>query len=352
MRESRSGSAVVKYSDNPLSQGQLRTALFHAWSGRCSWCGRSISDPSDAEIDHVIGRSSFDVEREKFADLLPADVERDDVENLALICTGGRRCNQRKSNRVFFGAQSDILQRAVKLAGGVRERVMAMRSATGLDADMQRLLSAPLDEATRRIFQRSGALLAQRLEAVDPGQVDRRTSIRVIELSNVEPSPVGPGCFGIDDDGGDATAELDSTGREADVIARACGLDLRQVIATALTMLIERLDQRVRDVGLESDLSDGGFTLMSQREVEVHGISAQLQSKGRFAFTGNGSIWSLHSASIAWAGDDGETREGQRDVSVDGPFEFTALTSVLDADVPTDVDEIELDDTGVRVERI
>jgi hypothetical protein len=346
MRATSTSPQAVRYQkDNTLEQGRLRLALFQVWHGRCAWCQTLFGDPSFVSVDHILPRKHFENERHRFG--FADDETMHDVENLAPMCGSGRGCNRRKGANVYSHATEELLRAARDVAGDVRRRVALMRAATGLDLALETSAGAPLNARNRRVIGQWANLLVQRIHTVDPRYIEAYVSMRYLDLPELEDSPE-PGCFIDDEDEYQAAAlELDAGGREAYAVARVtCDADLDEVITRALTTLVTELEDRVREVGLSRYDSDGGFVLSSRRALKVHTVRAATNSDGQLVVSGAGAIFSAHSASVISFDRAGEPRDGQVDVTVEGPFTFEASTDLLSSEF-----EVELDHTDVDVTR-
>lgn len=181
----------------------LRYALWRLWDRKCYWCGTPLEGSTYAEIDHILPQEGFESHLEKYAEGSSFDVH--DAENLAPICAGGRRCNQRKLNKVPrnpLGAISESLDRASKLAPQVRDMQSSISRAQGVEKSIVSIVSGQLTNRVRKLLEEYGEDLVHRLYALqpqvlesyiqhkpisgdfDPGREDH-TAIRAVSLLSI-----------------------------------------------------------------------------------------------------------------------------------------------------------------------
>lgn len=174
-------SSSFNYSSSTTNNKVLRYALWKIWGEACYWCGRPLEDSTYAQIDHILPQSEFNQAVADFG--RHPTFELHAAENLAPVCEGGRRCNQKKPEKNLTrvrGAIEQALSDAADRAPAVRDLQQRIARAKGTDKAFISFITDDLDDRTRRIATEYGKELVQKIHEISPKLVDSYFTTKAI----------------------------------------------------------------------------------------------------------------------------------------------------------------------------
>lgn len=307
----------VRYTTSKPDAGWLRLVLVKEWGSRCFYCG-APGDVGDFEIDHIVPRTRFSELREGFG--LPEATDKDDVENLAPICAARGRCNQVKSDAVEHTRPRllDALSQARERADRVRRQVVNLRKSQDVHQGLMTALADDLTDESRSAFKQYGHQLAQRLYSVDEDLVESYLSYRQINHPFQVENPHAD-----DDEWDKGAVVLNGAGRREYWLAKeVCAVDLDQFLTDGLWEVMEQISQSGSDAARsqsDEELTFGDFTATRSGDLYVDEVSHEWDGD-ELVITMAGDLGVGLSASIAFAGWNGEPAYGQVEISYDGRF--------------------------------
>ncbi len=315
----------------------LRFALLKAWAFKCYWCGRPIG-MLDSEIDHLLARAMDDkaLAEEVARHGLPVDFHRDDVTNLAPICSA---CNKRKSNRGLSAVNLTAmnLDDAKNRADGIVRDVRSIRAEPKLAESLTRITESDLsDRRTKALLETFGAAVMHRLVYAGVA-LESRESLE-LELDSRR------GVFQ------EVEVALDTDGiATRKIVEEICGSDWHQFVTNCVVALVERVAQaavdKVEDV--ENDAAEpvnSGEAEFLDRMISIDRVKFDwLQDS--VAFTLQGEVQAFFACSAVRYADDGSgLLELQGEGEILARFEIRADYSVSDPGCPIEIESVKLRD--------
>jgi hypothetical protein len=315
----------------------LRFALLKAWAFKCYWCGRLIG-MLDSEIDHILARAMDDeaLAREVARHGLPVDFHRDDVANLAPICSA---CNKRKGNRGLSAANLTAmnLDHARNRADGIVRDVRSIRAEPKLAEFLTRITeSDPSDPRTKALLETFGAAVMRKI--VDAGVALESHESLALELDSQK------GVFQ------EVEVALDTDGiATRKIVEEICGSDWHQFVTDCVVALVEYVARSAVDKveGVENDAGEpvnSGEAEFLDWMISIDRVKFDWQQDS-VTFRLQGEVQAFFACSAVRYADDGSgLLELQGEGEILARFEVHADYSVSDPGYPIEVQSVELDD--------